>query len=526
MKLGKLSVIVVSFMLAACLAGCGGSGSGGGSSNKTPKDSLVIGTAYESATLDPAVSMDNGAWAITYPCYDRLVRYKTAGGKASTEVEGSLAVSWKTSPDGLVWTFKLKPEAKFADGSPVDAQAVKFSFDRLMKMKKGPADYFPTLKSVDVVDATTVKFVLSKAFAPFLFTLATNGGSIINPKVEAKAKNGDNATAYLAENTMGSGPYQLKEWARGQHLTLAVNEKYWGKKPTLKTVVFQSIKDASAQRLQLEKGDLDIAQGIPVEQTEELAKNKDIKVGEYPNFLISYLYVNNQKAPLNNVKVRQALSYAMDYKAILDGSVKGKGIAMKGPIPKGMWGYDDSLAGYTTNVEKAKSLLAEAGQKDLTVHLLYSNYKTFWEAEALLIQNSLQKAGIKCELDKVAWATLRDRVDHGNFEICLGSWTPDFADPYMFMNLWYDSSKFGLSGDRSFYKNAKVDELVRKAVDVTDQKERTKLYQQAQKIAVDEAGYILLFQTSTIVPQRANVKGFVYNPMLDNMFNFEDMSKS
>jgi peptide/nickel transport system substrate-binding protein len=96
----------------------------------------------------------------------------------------------------------------------------------------------------------------------------------------------------------------------------------------------------------------------------------------------------------------------------------------------------------------------------------------------------------------------------------------------MFMNCWYDSKMFGLSGDRSFYKNDKVDQLIRQAVEVTDQKQRTDLYRQAQKIVVDEAGYILLFQTSTIVPQRANVKGFVYNPMLDGMFNFEDMSKS
>ena len=162
----------------------------------------------------------------------------------------------------------------------------------------------------------------------------------------------------------------------------------------------------------------------------------------------------------------------------------------------------------------------------MTVHLLYSNYKTFWEAEALLIQNSLQKAGIKCELDKVAWATLRERVDKGNFEICLGSWSPDFSDPYMFMNCWYDSKMFGLSGDRSFYKNPTVDQLLRQAVEVTDQKQRTELYQKAQKIVVDEAGYILLFQTSTIVPQRANVKGFVYNPMTDGQYNFEDMSKS
>ena len=120
---------------------------------------------------------------------------------------------------------------------------------------------------------------------------------------------------------------------------------------------------------------------------------------------------------------------------------------------------------------------------------------------------------------------MRDLVDKGDFELCLGAWSPDFADPYMFMNFWFDSKLWGLPGNRSFYKNDKVDTLIRKAAIVSDQAERTKLYYQAQDIIMQDAPYIFLYQVQTIVPMRKNVQGYIYNPMLESMYNFENIYK-
>lgn len=181
---------------------------------------MVVAIAFDLATLDPAVTMDNASWKVTYPYYDRLVQYKVVDGKSTTEVEPIVAESWTVSEDGREWTFKLHNNIKFHDGTPLNAQAVKFSFDRVMQMKKGPADYFPTLQETVVVDDYTVKFILSEPFPPFIYTLATNGADIINPKVMQYEKDGDIATAYLSENTMGSGPYELKEWNRGQNIKI------------------------------------------------------------------------------------------------------------------------------------------------------------------------------------------------------------------------------------------------------------------------------------------------------------------
>ncbi|CUH95807.1 putative D,D-dipeptide-binding periplasmic protein DdpA [Propionispora sp. 2/2-37] len=517
--------IFILMLTAVFLGGCGGGKPA--EQAKVPNDTLVVGMSLDLATLDPAVTMDNASWKITYPCYDRLVKYKIVDGKSSTEVEPMAAESWNVSEDGREWTFKLRQDIEFHDGSPLNAQAVKFSFDRLLKLHKGPSDYFPTLKSVEVVDDYTVKFVMDKPFPPFLYTLATNAASIINPKVMEQEKDGDLASAYLGENTMGSGAYNLKEWNRGQNMKLEATKGYWGGEPALKTVLIQFIKDPSAQRLQLENGDIDIAESIPVDQLEQLKNNDKIQILESPSLNVSYVYLNNKKSPLDNVKVRQALNYAVDYDGMIQGAIKGKGIQLKAPIPQGLWGYDPKVKGYSTNLEKAKQLLSEAGfGQGLTLKLLYSDYKNFWDNEALILQDNLSKIGVKLELEKIAWATLRDKVDRGDFDLCLGAWSPDYADPHMFMTYWYDSRMHGLAGNRAFYKNDAVDKLLRQAEEVSDQQERIKLYQQAQQQVLEDAPYILLFQSNAMTALRKNVQGFVYNPMLESMYNFETMKKN
>lgn len=523
----KLFVCLTLFLMMLVIAGCGGGDKKSASGGKTPKDTLVVGLPLDLASIDPAVAMDNKAWKVSYPCYERLVKYKnTADGKASTEVGPSLAKSWTVSDDGLTWTFKLETGHKFADGTPVDSKAVKFSVERVMAVKKGPADYFKPVTAIETPDAETVIFKLKEPFAPFLDTMAVNAAGVVNPKVMEHEKDGDKGSSYLATHTMGSGAYELTEFNPGQSLKMVLNKNYAGKAPAIKTILFKVIKDPSAQRLQLENGDLDIAAGIPMDQLDQLKSNKAVQIFESPSLLTSIVYINNQKAPLDNVKLRQAINYAVDYKGIIEGAVKGRGEQLTTPVPKGMWGRDDSLKGYSLDPDKAKALLKEAGMENgVTLKLLYSDNQGFNEAQALMLQNSLGKVGIKLEMEKVAWATFRESVDKGNFDLAMGTWSPDYADPQFFMTYWFDSSYFGLAGNRAFYKNDAVDAVLREAEKITDQNKRVELYKKAQSMVLADAPYIFLFQTNVLTPMRVNVKGFVYNPMLDDMYNFEDMSK-
>ncbi|WP_322995688.1 ABC transporter substrate-binding protein [Castellaniella sp.] len=508
--------------LMAALLGVGALALSGGAWAATPADTLVIGKPADPQTLDPAVTIDNNDWTVTYPAYQRLMRYKQVDGKGSTEVEGDLAASWATSPDNLVWTFTLADGQKFSDGSPVDAKAVQLSFQRLLDKKQGPSEAFPADMLIEAVDANTVRFTLKQPFAPFLYTLANNGASIVNPKAMQR----DDADVWLSGNTAGSGPYQLMSWQKGQALSLERNPHYAGsKKPTLDKFVVKIVPESSARRLQLQKGDLDVAEELPVDQLQALKKDPAVRVAEYPSLRVTYLYLNNAKGPLENPDLRHAVVDALDYNGIVDGIMLGQAKPMRGPIPEGMWGHDESLPQPKQDVAAAKSLVDKAGGVKTPLLLRYSTQDPAWEPIALTVQANLNQIGMPVKLEKLANATLRENLGQGNFDISIGNWSPDFADPYMFTSYWFDSDKKGLAGNRSFYSNPQVDQWLREAATLSDQAQRVALYKKVQDQVMKDAAYAYLYQKNYQAGLGANVQGFVFNPMLERVFNVADMTK-
>lgn len=488
----------------------------------TAQDTLVIGKPADPQTLDPAVTFDNNDWTITYPSYQRLVSYKTDGDKSSTEVTGDLAESWTVSPDNLVWEFKIKPGNKFDDGTAVDAAAVKFSFDRLMTLKQGPSGAFPEDMVVAVIDPQTIRFTLKTPFAPFLFTLAHNGASIVNPLV---ANKGAETNAWLSSHTAGSGPFRLTNWQKGQSVTMEPNPYFAGPKPAFKTVILKTIAEPSVRRLQLERGDLDIIEDMPEDQLGALGGKPGLVVRDFPSLRVTYLYLNNKKGPLTDVNARRAITEAVDYNGIVKGILKDKAKLLNGPIPDGMWGYDSSLPVMKQDMAAAKNSLAKAPQKITNLNYMYSDKDANWEPIGLTLQAALAPLGINLKLEKTANATLRERVGQADYDIAVGTWSPDFADPYMFMNFWFDSKMQGLQGNRSFYSNPEVDKLIREAAAVSDTAKRIELYQTAQKKVLDDSVYAYLYQKSYSLPMRDSVKGYVFNPMLEQVFNLGSMSK-
>ncbi|HHL5643718.1 TPA: diguanylate cyclase [Escherichia coli] len=230
-------------------------------------------------------------------------------------------------------------------------------------------------------------------------------------------------------------------------------------------------------------------------------------------------------APLNQADLRRAISWSTDYQGMVNGILSGSGKQMRGPIPEGMWGYDATAMQYNHDETKAKAEWDKVTSKPTSLTFLYSDNDPNWEPIALATQSSLNKLGIIVKLEKLANATMRDRVGKGDYDIAIGNWSPDFADPYMFMNYWFESDKKGLPGNRSFYENSEVDKLLRNALATTDQTQRTRDYQQAQKIVIDDAAYVYLFQKNYQLAMNKEVKGFVFNPMLEQVFNINTMSK-
>lgn len=526
-RLSLMSLIAILLVISACsqssTTGDTDSSQKDLSSSSSKNEQLIISIPAEAGTLDPGVSMDNSAWKITYPAYERLVAYE--GNK--TTVIPSLAKDWEISEDGKIYTFMLEEGHKFADGSEVNADAVKFSFERTLSIAKGPSGLYEIITDIRVIDPYTVEFELSNRFPPFLSTLAANYGSIINPKVIEHEKDGDLGQNHLASHTMGSGTYQLEEYKKGQYYKLAMNP-HAATEPEIKNVYFQISSDVSSTRLKLEKGEIDIAEGIPTDQIKELDSSDGVKVVKNPSLLVDYVYINIAKGneALQNKEVRQAISYAVNYQSIIDQIMQGFGTQFRGPVPEGLWGHDPNAFMYSYDKEKAKKLLDESGYQDIELSLLYSDNKPYWEQLALVLQSNLGEIGIDVKLNKVAYATMREMLDTGEFDLSLGVWSPDYGDPYMFMNYWFDSNNWGLAGNRSFYKNEKVDELIRKAAAISDQKEREALYKQAQEIIIEDAVYVYLAQKQFLLPMRENIKGFIYNPMLEGIYNLAEMSKT
>lgn len=491
------------------------------------KDTLIVGVTSDIHTLDPAVSSDNYDWRQIYPSYDRLVKYKVVGGKGSTEVEPMVAESWSVSPDGKVWTFKIRKGIKFDDGTSLDAKAVKFAFERTLKIGKGPADNIGAIDSMRVKDDYTLEVTLKNPYGPFLQTLATDAACIVNPRIMKYEKDGDLAQGWLSQHTDGSGPFILVDWKRGERAVLEAKPNYWGGAPKIKKVIIRFMSESADRRMALERGDIDIAESILVDQIPALEKNPDLVVNKYPAQLVEYVYLNCQKKPLDNVLVRQALNYAIDYNGIIKHVLQGNGVQMRGPVPAGMWGHKADVFQFKRDIVRGKELLKKAGfEKGLKLTLIYSERRATWEQIATVMQSNFADIGVELKMQLMANPTLRDKIDRGDFQLCLGAWSPDFADPFMFMNFWFDSKKWGLPGNRSFYKNDKVDGLIRKAAQLSDQAERVKLYYEAQDIIMKDAPYIFLYQVKTIVPMRKNVKGYIFNPMLESMYNFENIYKN
>ncbi|RNB89474.1 ABC transporter substrate-binding protein [Brevibacillus fluminis] len=517
LTIGLLAVLLLS------AAACSKQEAAPGGTTVKKEQQLVISIPAEPGPIDPAVTVDNSAYKLGYYSYERLLEYD--GEK--TDLVPGLSKKWEVSPDSKVYTFTLEQGHKFADGTEVNADAVKFTFDRLLKIGKGPSDSFNMIDEIKVLDPYKVEFTLKEPYPVFLPRVAGNYGSIVNPKVMEHEKDGDLAQGWLAVNTAGSGPYQLAEYKKGRYYKYIPNPNS-AKKPKIGTVYFQINSDVSATRLKLTKGEIDIAEGIPIEQLLGLEKVPELELIKAPSLMVDYIYMNIGKGneALKDKKVRQAISYATNYQSVIKNIQKDTAIPFRGPIPEGLWGHDENAKMYNYDVDKAKQLLSESGKSGIELTLLYTDNVPMWEPMALALQNDLAQIGIKVKLNKVAYATMREMLDKGEFDLSFGRWVPDTADPLEFMTPWFDSKYWGLSGNRSFYKNDEVDKLVREAASLQDKEQRLKLYQDVTKIVNEDAVYVYLDQRQYVLPISKKVQGFKYNPMLEGVYNLQDMSIS
>lgn len=479
---------------------------------------LTVVTPNDTQTLDPAVNYDFSGGYFLLNCYEGLVK---AVGSKEAKIVPALAESWEISQDGLEYTFHIRQNVKFHDGTPLNADAVKFSFERLLNLKMGAVANFTSISKIESLDDYTVKFTLSEPFSSFLSALTSMWGPlIVSPTaVREHEVDGDGAQAWMTDNIVGTGPYMLKSWERNQQLTLVRNPDYWGGwgDNYLEEIIVRFVPESTTMRLMLEKGDADIAVGMSSnEDLDALAQTPGIVVEEFTAPSIHDLRINTTKEPLNNVKVRQALAYSFDYDTAANGVLNGHAIRMDSITAKGVDGYYKPSFMYTKDLEKAKALLAEAGYPDGGFSLDYiwlsgidmdRQIGEMWQAD-------LKTLGIDLKIQEMPLNTWWEA--QGNPEtapqMMMGQWGLDYADATSQALVMYTSSSFPPAGSNYFYyKNEQVDQLLAQARSEPDKAARDSLYQQAYEMIYTDSPEIWAIQINERIAHSDKVVGYEYN---------------
>lgn len=529
-------VLVASALL---VSGCGKSEPKTTEGTNTPAPAakekvLVWARSGDAVGLDPANVTDGESMYVTHQIFENLVKYKDE----NTEILPGLAERWDTSKDGKEWTFFLRKNVKFQDGTPFNADAVKFNFDRWMDKNnpnhKGGFEYwqamfggFPgAVKSVTVIDDSTVKVVLEKPMAPFISNLAMPPFAIGSPT--AIKKYGED----FFKNPVGTGPFKFVEWVKDDHATVVKNADYWGEKAKIDKIVFRVIPDNSARLMELEAGTIDIMTGVNPDDVKKVQGNADLQVFLRPSMNVGYLAMNNDKKPYDNVKVRQAINYAINKQALVDAFYGGLAKTAKNPIPPSLWGYNDKVQDYGYDPAKAKALLAEAGfpkgfKTKLWAMPVARDYMPQPKEIAQAIQTNLAAVGIQAEIVTYDWGTYLKKGQDGEQELYLLGWTGDNGDPDNFMFALLDKTNAikGSAQNVAFYKSDKVHDILAQAQSELDQAKRTALYEEAQVLIHEDAPWVPLVHSTPPIAARKYVKGFIPHPTGGETFVNLDIEK-
>lgn len=488
---------------------------------------LVVAIAkMDIRTLDPHRQYEISPPQIMRAAYETLVTLGDQG-RSLTTLEPLLAESYAVSPNGKVYTFKLRRGVKFHTGGTMTAADVVFSYNRLGNLKDNPAWLFSDhVASIEAVDPTTVRITLKEPNAAFLSILTSPNFAVVEAKA-VKAHNGtdaanadkaDKATDWLDQNSAGTGPYVLKKWTRGVEVVLERNPTYWRQPAPFARIVVRDVPDPSTQLEQVERGDVNIAESLDPDLTARFRQSGRGQVVQGNTLDMTYLAMTTNvsiSSALAERKVRQAISYAIDYDGIIKGLMRGSAVQIPSIIPVGLLGADPGLA-LKRDVAKAKALMGEAGYSNgFTIKMIYPTSVLVGglSAETLVtkLQADLAQIGVQLTLEPretVAW-----RADYrgGKLAITVADWTPDFADPHGWAIPF--AVKGSAAAKRVHYDNPKAASLAEQAGRITDAGRRAAMYRELQQILIGDAAFVGLIQPKVNIAVGPKISGVVYNPV-------------
>jgi peptide/nickel transport system substrate-binding protein len=488
---------------------------------------LIVNIEDDVNTLDPAKGLGTHTLRTIDNMFNSLV--ETFGDKA--EPQPSLATEWTSDATGTEWTFKLREGVTFHDGTAFDAEAVKLSIDRSLFEDHPyhfppypfPPFFLASVKEIQVVDPMTVKFILKAPDPTFLGNLVWTTSSIVSPAaIKQYGKD-------IETHPVGTGPFKLVTWEKGKRLVMEANPDYWGGAPEAQSLIFKPIQEEAARLTQLQKGDLNIAVALSPEFIPDIEKDESLTLLQNTGIHTWYVQLNLNYKPLDDVRVRQALNYAIDREAIVKDILKGAADVSSSFSYPDTWSYEPKSEIYSYDPEKAKALLKEAGQ-DSGFKLLYlvpesGSGMIAPKAIGTVMQAYLQQIGVEVEIQTMEWVSYlnefvgaggMDRKDSGKPPLAMiqMSWMSTIADPGLYINYYL---RTGGTFNAGSYTNPKMDKLLDAAMATVDQEQRAGAYSQAQILAANDAPWIFMFHARNVAAMKKELTGLTLNPNMNNL---------
>ena len=507
-------LLVMVMIVSLIITGCGsGSNLGDGDENSI---------CYIAHYVDPCPIWDPAESSgtenqVLLQIYETLLRYDSA----TSEFVGVLATDYSKNDDGTIWTFNLREDVKFHDGTDFNADAVKFSFERTIAIDKGSTYILVDLKEMRIIDDYTIEFIFNNPAPADLIVSSAYAACIYSPTAFTNDLEASSKWAN-AGNACGTGPYMLDSQTPGNQVILTKHEEYWGGwgGSHFGKILFQLVAEDASRRQMLESGEADVVTRLMPDHIADLEKNDSINIVYYQTYANQLMFLNTQKPPLDNKLIRQALAYAFPYEDIIKYVKLGQGFVAKDIVPQSLWGTNQGDPYYYYDLNKSKELLTEAGYPDGGFKLEYTYMAGNEDRKktAELYKAELAKIGIDLDIKGMQWDNMMAKVKADNIADRQDITTWMQYSSMISPATWYEqnvhSDLRGVSWNHSYYSNLDVDSMIKDAYLLTgiDIEKAGELYLEISKIVAEDCPIIYMGDEQGVVFTQNTFKGLVPDP--------------
>ncbi|CDQ38819.1 MULTISPECIES: glutathione ABC transporter substrate-binding protein [Virgibacillus] len=490
-----ICLLVLMIVSAAC-----SSENSSGKESTTPPQEITYASTSDAAGLSPIDTNDSVSSNVTYQVYETLFTQDPE----TMEIEPLLAESYE-NPDDNTWVIKLKEGITFHDGTPFNAEAVKYTFEQLKDPDRAAprASLLAPIESIEVEDENTVVLNTEEPYGPMLAALSHTNAAIVSPTADQE---GD-----INKEPVGTGPFVFDEWVEGDHITLTRNEDYWRDPAKLEKVTYKVVPEFSTAISMLETGEVQFIDAIASDHINRVESIQNVEVQKTEGTRVSYLGFNMEKEPFNELAFRQAVAYGIDQEAYVS-QLNDLGIDNESIIGPNVFGYQEDAKekGYAYNPEKAKQLIEDNGYAGQEITLFAANRDNYMKM-AEIVQSQLSEIGLNVSIETMEWASFLESARKGDYEMTFLGWSNSTADGSELLYPNLHSDNIG-SSNYARYENSEFDKLVQESRSSVDQEVRKQKLHAANLIAMEEAPWIVMNHGIVTAAYDASMEGLIVDP--------------